>query len=235
MGTSLKVRLVKGQRFGLLVVEREIETMSSVDWRSRRVRYECICDCGRKVITEAYRLRGGQKKSCGCLQPKVAAEVAKRRKTHGCAGRNRPPEYMVWVRMRRRCENPDSQDYSNYGGRGIKVCGRWSSFQNFIDDMGPRPDKGYSIDRIDNDGPYSPENCRWATVKQQNRNKRSIKKIEIDGVIRGLGEWAEVSGTNLETIRSRLNRHWDPKEAVFGEIRQEMTRVGNRWSKRTSV
>lgn len=157
------------------------------------------------------------------------------RKIHGYAAGKRIPEYMTWVRMRRRCDNPECDDYGNYGARGIKVCVRWIRFVNFLADMGRRPGKGYMIDRIDVNGNYEPGNCRWATIKESNRNKRTIRILTIDGVTKTLPQWCDESSTNIETVRSRLRRGWSNKEAVFGEIRQGMERVGNRWGKRSEV
>lgn len=224
-----KYLLEVGQRFNCLEVVAVKTSLSGRDWRSKRVRYVCRCVCGNTVVGEGYRIATGHTSSCGCRKREVAKKTVCLRRTHG---RCHTPEYMTWVRMRRRCENSESQDYHNYGARGIKVCERWKVFANFYADMGERPGKGYMIDRVDNDGDYEPENCRWTTVKESNRNRRNIRFLVIDGIRKGLGEWAEESGTNLETIRSRLQRGWDSKEAVFGEIRQEMKRTGNRWRKR---
>ena len=141
-------------------------------------------------------------------------------------------EYKTWVRIRRRCENVLSQDYPHYGGRGIRVCKRWQRFENFFADMGIRPRGKTSLDRVNNDGNYEPGNCRWADIKQQNRNKRSIRQLTIDGVRRTLPKWSDISGTHQETIRSRLRRGWSSKEAVFCPCLQEMKRIGNRWGKR---
>lgn len=229
---NIRKRPVPGQKFSrLLVVEERL--IQSHNWRTRKTRYFCKCDCGAFVEVEAYRLVSKHIKSCGCLKSDTARKSGQSMRIHGYAQNGkRIPEYMTWVRMRRRCENPESQDYPNYGARGIKVCESWYKFETFLKDMGRRPGKGYCIDRIDNNGNYEPENCRWATIKESNRNKRTIRLLIIDGVQKTLPEWSDESGTHQETIRSRLRRGWSHKESVFGEIRQVMEKVGNRWKKR---
>lgn len=218
-----------GSIFGRLTVVRVLKYQQILKRKSTKIRYMCLCSCGKKVIAEGYRLRSGHKRSCGCLQRDAATKSGKNRRKHGYAGDDRPPEYMTWVRMRRRCQNSESDDYSNYGGRGISVCDRWEIFSNFLEDMGKRPSKHHSIDRINNNGNYTPDNCRWATIKQQNRNKRTTRELTIERKTLGLGEWAEISGINLETIRSRLNRGWSSETAVFGPLKQVMLKTGNRW------
>lgn len=153
-----------------------------------------------------------------------------RRLKHGfCANPQKRKEYMVWVRMRRRCNNPLSPDYPNYGGRGIKVCLRWESYENFLSDMGRRPGDGYMLDRVNNDGHYEPGNCRWATVQESNDNKRTTRRLTVEGVTKTLSEWSRISGTHQETIRGRIRRGWSVKDAIFSAKKQEMLRVGNRW------
>lgn len=231
MGVHQKV-IPMGTRFGRLVVTDTIRWQKGKDWRGVRSGFVCLCDCGKTRVVAGYKLRS----SCGCLKSDALADPNNKHRKYEFDKKELHKEYMTWIRMRRRCENPESQDYANYGGRGIMVCRRWSDiekgFINFLEDMGRRPGIGYSLDRIDNDGDYHPGNCRWATILQQNRNKRTARLITIGEVTQGLPEWSDESGINQNTIRGRLVRGWSPEEAVFGTIRQIMERVGNRWSKR---
>jgi hypothetical protein len=127
--------------------------------------------------------------------------------------------YTIWKRMRQRCSNPNSSNYEWYGGRGIKVCERWDSFANFLSDMGERPD-GLSIDRRDNDGDYCPENCRWATTKQQHRNKSSNRLITHNSQTRCLIEWSEFAGLSIRVLAERLRTGWDFATAITTPVRR---------------
>ncbi len=122
--------------------------------------------------------------------------------THGLSG---TPEHIVWNGMRQRCLNPGAVGFKSYGARGITICGRWSSFETFLSDMGPRP-MGTTLDRIDNDGNYEPSNCRWATRKEQARNRRSSHIVTIGGSSRTIAEWAEMAGLDQHTIIKRIAR-----------------------------
>ena len=115
--------------------------------------------------------------------------------------------------MKQQCQNKNNPSYKNYGGRGIYICDRWKDYANFRDDMG-EPGESESIDRIDNDGPYSPENCRWTTNKEQNRNTRKNVLITFNGETRCIGEWAEITGIHLRALHARIKSGW-PIEIAF--------------------
>ena len=172
------------------------------------------CDCGeiwRGLITQ---LRTGHTKSCGCL---AAETTSLRAKTHGMSG---SPEHSSWKSMLNRCYNVNGVDYVNYGGRGIAVCERWRhSFENFFADMGPRPSSKHSIDRIDSDGAYSPENCRWATPDIQGGNTRRTIKVEINGIVRSLRAWCVEYGVNYSTVRGRVASGQNPIDALVTPAR----------------
>lgn len=167
-------------------------------------RWSFRCDCGSIKIAFASNVEHGSTMSCGCLLKESARKIGKLAKTHGMS---RTKIYRVWAAMIRRCENPHDPKYESYGGRGIYVCDRWKKFEHFYTDMGPRPSPGYSLDRIDNNGPYDPNNCRWATAKEQQRNTRSNVFVEVDGQNVCLSEAAQKSGINITTFRRRIGLH----------------------------
>jgi hypothetical protein len=167
-----------GKRFGRLVVLKQAGTRYAP--YGTRLLVLCRCDCGKKKTIIAVAVRIGLTKSCGCLQKEV---LSKRRTSHGETVDGRTAEYTSWKAMRQRCYSPNYTKFMDYGGRGITVCERWNDFANFLADMGRKPSKRHSLDRIDNDGPYSQENCRWGTKRQQSRNRR--KWVMIDKVIHG--------------------------------------------------
>ena len=117
----------------------------------------------------------------------------------------RPPEYAAWLSMRRRCDWPKWHDFARYGGRGISVCERWGSFENFYADMGPRPSPSHSLDRINNDGNYEPSNCRWATKVEQAVNRRTTRLVNVDGEMLPLTHAAKRLGITCFFLRQRLN------------------------------
>ena len=130
-------------------------------------------------------------------------------------GRSYTPEYRAWQLMRLRCTDPKHAAYPRYGGRGITICERWlNSPTKFLADMGPRPSKRHEIDRIDNDKGYSPENCRWATRKQNDRNRRSNRILEFRGERRCLVEWCELLGLRTDTVGKRLAAGWSVERAL---------------------
>lgn len=125
------------------------------------------------------------------------------------------PEYRIWEAMKKRCRNSNDKRWNSYGGRGIRVCDRWEFFENFIADMGWRPEKGYSLDRIDNDGDYTPENCRWATIYEQNNNRTNNIRIEHEGRTLTLTQWANLYGVHPVTAKCRLQRGLAFTEAFY--------------------
>lgn len=198
-----------GIRFGRLVaVERAtLATSSGVMWR-------CTCDCGKTVVVRTGALRRGATKSCGCLGAELSA---KRFLKHGNSRiGKRSAEYGIWRTMKTRCLNPNSPEWSRYGGRGITICDRWNhSFQAFLEDMGPRPSPAHSIDRFpDNDGNYEPSNCRWATSKQQGRNRRSTHMLSWNDETMCATDWAIKLGMRVGTLLMRLQYGWSVEEAL---------------------
>ncbi len=175
-----------GQRFGRLTVIRR-----GPSGTQRHARWWCECDCGKACsLAFSTNLLKGHTKSCGCLA-----------KPHGGW---RTPEYKAWGSLRHRCSNPNARNYYLYGGRGIRVCDRWASFENFLADMGPRPSSGHSIDRLDVNGNYEPGNCAWRTCSQQQRNKRNSLFITHNGETLHVREWAERTGIHTDTLRCRI-------------------------------
>lgn len=160
-----EIELDFNQKYGRLTL------IVCVDDKSKKgVVWSCRCDCGKKIRVQAYNLASGAIKSCGCKRNEGGV------KTHGM--RN-IPEYKAWENMKQRCYNTRDKRYKNWGGRCIKVCEQWlNSFENFYADLGPKPFPKilYSLDRVNNDGDYTPENCCWATQKQQQNNRRNSKK-----------------------------------------------------------
>lgn len=157
------------------------------------------CDCGKTFITRTDAVP----KSCGCLFS-VVSEVN--------AG-----AYRSWIKMRDRCLNENHSHYLHYGGRGITICDRWERFENFVEDMGPRP-IGLTLDRVNNDLGYNPDNCKWSSMKEQNRNKTNGTEITIGSITMSITEWSEQPGTSeRHLIYNRIRRGWCPQTAVYGK------------------
>ena len=190
-----------GQRFGRLIVLQRIGTT-----HYGQPIWACRCDCGNHVHPFGNALRVGLTTSCGCYRKEVITK-------HGLS--NAGPEYAVWNTMIHRCYNPKIESYPLYGGRGITVCDRWrDSFEAFLEDMGPRPSKTHSIERRDNNGNYCPENCLWATRREQGSNKRNNHILVVHGERLTFAECMRRFNIPKNTLRRRLKLGQSPEEAV---------------------
>ena len=192
-----------GERFFRLVaVRRAGRDRNGITW------WHCRCDCGNRHKVRGSNLRDGNTKSCGCWRNYVGRY--KEGLTHGGYYSR---TYRSWWGMRQRCDDKKNPSYPAYGGRGIRICKRWREFETFRADMGEAP-AGMSLDRIDNDGDYSPENCRWATQKQQSRNTRVNRYLTYKGKRRCVMEWSEVLGIPYSRLLYRARMGWS-----IGEIK----------------
>lgn len=176
--------------------------------RGKNRLWRCVCECGTERYVLGFTLKSGASSNCGCFRSVPDIADGKHRMT-------KTPEYIAWRSMMDRCYRHAFIGYASYGGRGIVVCDRWrASFVNFYSDMGPRPSPEHSLDRIDNDGPYSPENCRWATRAEQGRNRRTNRPLTHDGETMCVSEWAERFGLSRNTLQRRLDRGWSFERAT---------------------
>jgi len=180
----------------------------------RVAQLEVRCDCGVERRVDKSSFRRGAVQSCGCLLREHAKAMGDAARRHGGSGTK---VYHAWQAMIARCTNPREPSFEHYGGRGISVCERWLDFGAFARDMGEPPSGAHSLGRRDNDGPYSPENCRWETRRQQANNTRRNIRITIDGVTRTAKGWARSgeAAVGAKLIRARVRDGWDPALAVL--------------------
>lgn len=204
MGAKIDLR---GQRFGRLTVIRE-----SKERLNGGVTWLCRCDCGNEVVVRSNGLRRGRTLSCGCYNHDVITK-------HGM-GRTRL--HGIWCKMRHRCQNPNSKNADRYYDRGIRVCDEWANDFNAFAEWALA--NGYSdelsIDRIDNNGNYEPNNCRWATLKEQGRNKRNNVMLTYNGETHCMAEWAEITDQPRTRLQRRYGRGWSDEEIIFGRPRK---------------
>jgi len=195
-----------GQKIGFLLVLK----------RARNDRYGnnqwlCKCTCGALTVVAGSKLLSKHTRSCGCLRRELMRE---KQTVHGCSGVKESTEYRSWRAMRSRCLDAKNSFYANYGGRGIKICKRWQKFENFFADMGYKPSSKHTLDRINNDGNYTPNNCQWATQHQQARNRRGNRLLTINGKTQCLTTWLENLGIARSTYYARLRLGWSLSEAL---------------------
>lgn len=196
--------IAPGDRYGRLIAVKPTDATST---------WVFACDCGKTLVTHLSPVRRGRTKSCGCLRVDNATALGHGSATHG---RSLTPEYRAWEHMHSRCSNPKVANFKDYGGRGIRVCERWHSFECFLADMGPRPSKAHSIDRYpNNDGDYEPGNCRWATPVEQASNRRVNRIVTYEGRQMTLKEACERSGLPRSTAYARLKRGLDPSTDIL--------------------
>ena len=201
---------LKGRRFGWL----EAVSYSGTD-RHRTALWLCRCKCGAEVIVPSTSLRSGNTKSCGCFN---RSQIRERFSKHGMSESRL---YQIWSGMKARCLNVNAANYADYGGRGISICSEWlesfTAFEEWALQNGYRDD--LTLDRKDNDGPYCPSNCQWATMKVQSNNRRNGRIITYNGESHTLAEWVDITGINYNTLHSRLRRGWT-LDAVFTSPRR---------------
>ena len=218
--TPEKLNELIGEKFGRLTVTGYKGFYSKQITSQKRHYYTCVCECGTEVSVQREFLLCQTTTSCGCYQ-KERTRAARR--THGMTD---SLEYEIWRSMKARCYTPNNKNYIRYGGRGIVVCREWKdSFDAFLKDMGPKPGPDYSIDRIDNDRNYEPDNCRWATRVEQHNNKRNNIYLEFNGISKTMAMWRKELGVPHHILMSRRKYRGDsrllwvllsPSESVNG-------------------
>ena len=206
---------LKGRRFGRLTV---LDEAGRDQWR--HLLWKCKCDCGAIRLVTQWNLVAGITVSCGCY---AKDRASKQLKQHGLSS-NR--FFETWTSMMKRCYNPNCSGYYRYGGRGICVCDEWHDVKTFIDWCeSQNPPENMQIDRIDNDGNYSPDNCRFVTIKENNNNRSSCMYITFQGRTQSLTKWCEELGLPYGTMRSRIHSlHWDPDKAFLTPVNKQRSR-----------
>jgi len=179
------------------------------------LRWKCACSCGSRSLVTVANLRNNHTRSCGCLLIELRPSF---RRTHG---QSRSPEHKSWAKIKERCYNPKDIGFKDYGKRGIKMCARWrKSFAAFLKDVGLRPSPSHSIDRVDNDGNYTPNNCRWATYFQQANNRRGNHILHHAGKSQTIAQWERDLGFKTGTIGCRLFQGWSEERALTQKPRR---------------
>lgn len=194
-----------GKQFGAIVAVKFSHIQHDQIW-------EFECGCGKHFLARLAAVKNGHTRSCGCLLKDV---LIRRNTTHGYAARDKQSHiYRVWKSMRKRCNNPKSKDFRLYGGKGVKVCSRWQDFKNFHDDMAASYQPGLEIERLDSNGDYSPENCKWGTEREQALNTNRAHLVTFRGETLNLSLWAERFGLAYELLRQRLKAGWSMEESI---------------------
>lgn len=203
-----RIEDLSGKRFGRLTV------ISIKQTNKKRVEWICKCDCGNTAIVTSAHLKNGHTKSCGCLFKE------KRQSTNLSHGMSKSRIYALWNMMKQRCTNPVVYNYCDYGGRGISVCDDWINFDGFYKwALANGYQEWLTIDRIDNNVGYCPENCRWVSAKIQANNRRNNKIIEYNGEKHTLSEWSDIVDIKSHTIGERLRKGWTVEKALTTPVK----------------
>lgn len=206
----------EGQEIGQMIISR-IYRERRVEGDGWKYLADLVCTCGRKRTVERGNLaRDSFNPKCLICSGNGGGKLSH---GHSISRKDKDPRgyncYTRWQSMKRRCYTPSERSFTRYGGRGIKVCDRWkNSYENFLEDMGLPPNKESQIDRINNDGNYEPENCRWASREENAANKSNNRSISCFGKTMILSDWARETGIKRETIARRLERGWPPERAL---------------------
>lgn len=200
-----------------LTLKRIVKTITYSNGKKHQLG-EYQCTCGKLFEALVCNIKSGNTKSCGCMTAKLRREAVS---THGLTNHR---IYNVWNTMRSRCNNPKHIQYKDYGGRGIQYCAPWDTFQNFLDDMGI-PDEGMQLDRIDNNGNYCKDNCRWVTPKENLQHTRRTRYIEHNGVTKSLQELSSEFNLPSKELHKRLARGWDLDRALTQPLRPHKNRT----------
>lgn len=195
-----------GRRFGRLLV-----LSHAVNDKQNKAQWNCRCDCGNEKVVRASTLKRGHALSCGCFQREM---LSKRKWEHGhTANGTTSKTYKAWMLMKGRCFDRNNDSFKSYGGRGITVCERWLTFENFLADMGIKP-PGHTLERINNNRNYEPGNCRWATPREQANNRRNTVRLKFQNKTMTVSEWAQEVGLNRDLIALRLYYGWTVSRAL---------------------
>lgn len=218
-GTRMKERNLIGLRSGRL------EVIAYDEWKHNRPYLVCKCDCGNVVSVRDDGIVSGRTKSCGCLQKEAVGAYAREHHTSTQNNESRERLHNIWYLMKYRCENPDCDAYHNYGGRGIRVCEEWNNdqigyfaFKKWALENGYAPN--LQIDRINNNGDYTPENCRWTDAVEQANNKRVNVMFTYHGETKTAAQWAKEIGMSYKVFMRRVYLGWDIERIIEQPIRK---------------
>lgn len=208
-----RIRILSGDRFRRLVAVK----LAPRGARGEE-RWSFRCDCGTTKTIVARSVRSGLTNSCGCFGTERRRDPNLKHRTHGHA---KSRVYSIWAGMIQRCTDPNQPaKFRRYGARGIRVCERWRTFENFLADMGEPPSRRHSIDRINNEGHYEPGNCRWADQSQQNNNTRANRLLTFAGKTQTQSEWAKETGMSQFALHQRLAHGWSVERALTTPIQR---------------